>query len=114
VEFFAAGASAARSKCGDLPFDEDTLESGLVIVRQAIEDTLVDQWQSWGRRLRDAASGEAPEYFLNTSRARDVDTFGLAAPARDQYDLIYLAWRHNSDSTAVLDTMTEVNAGAQL
>ncbi|HXV90845.1 MAG TPA: hypothetical protein VD707_05705 [Gemmatimonadales bacterium] len=114
TDFFASGAGTPRTKCGDLPFDESVGSPGSVVFRQAIVDTLVDQWQTWGRRLRNANSGDAPEVFVDTSIASALDTFSLQAPANDQHDLIYFDWRHHADSAAVLNSETEINAAAQL
>lgn len=90
VEFFPPGGSTARTRCGALPFDESPDTAGRVQMRQSVRASIFGHWETWGRRLRDAYDGDAPETFFGRRQVEGVDTavafadtFDIEAPAHD-------------------------------
>lgn len=121
VDFFQPDSTNPRQQCGAIAFDEEPPDTGRVEIRQSLEPQLIGDWESWGRRFRAAVSGNiGTESFFGTRQTGPADTVALSdyfestAPAQDENDLVFFAWRHAATSAEAEDTATEVNGAAQL
>ena len=63
ADFFPAGSSTERTTCGAILFNEGTNDSGAVRLRLSVLPSILGHWETWGRRLRNALNGGAPETF---------------------------------------------------